>query len=150
MNKELLIYFFYENWIIFACVFFVSIMTYTSFISSRFSALSPEQAIRLINKKAWLIDTREAEEFKKEHINGAENLPSATIKQEVESALKRKNLQGDILLCCANGTQSIPIIKKIKTLSSETKIHYIQGGMRAWKEAQYPVNKASIKKQKKK
>ena len=144
MNKELLLYFFDENWILFAGVLLASIMTYTSFISSRFSSLSPERAVRFINDGALVIDTRDAEQFRKEHIDGSSHIPSAKIKDDLPSLFSKKK-PADILLYCLNGTQSIAVIKKLKPLALQTNYHYIQGGINAWKDAQYPVTKESKK-----
>jgi rhodanese-related sulfurtransferase len=149
MNKELLFYFLNENWILFAGLFLATIMTYISFISSRFSALSPEQAIRYINDGAWVIDTREIEDFRREHIGGAKNHPASNLNKTLAEEIKKQKTPADILLYCLNGARSIPTIKKLKPLSLEAKVHYIQGGFNAWKAASYPVSK-EVKKSKKK
>lgn len=150
MNKELLIYFFNENWILFAGLFLASVMTYVSFVAGRFSSLSPEQTIRYINDGAWVVDIREEDNFKKEHIEGASNLPTAIIEKSIEPALKKQRDPANILLYCSNGSQSASVIKKLSALSLNAKLHFLQGGINAWKEAQYPISKTLAKTKKNK
>ena len=103
-------------------------------------ALSTNAAVQLINReKAVVIDVSEAEEFAAGHIGGAKNVPVNDMDAKLENAVKNKALP--LILVCTTGARASRAAATAKKLGySNTQV--LAGGLKAWKEANLPVEKA--------
>ena len=103
-------------------------------------ALSTSAAVQLINReKAVVIDVSEAEEFAAGHIGGAKNVPVNDMDAKLENAVKNKALP--LILVCTTGARASRAAATAKKLGySNTQV--LAGGLKAWKEANLPVEKA--------
>ncbi len=101
--------------------------------------ISANQAAKwLAEGKAILIDVRNPDEFKEEHIAYATSLPLG----EITGLFAQLNIPQDrkIIFQCLKGTrggQACTIIQSNTECCNE--IHNIEGGISAWKEAGLPV-----------
>ncbi len=99
------------------------------------------EAIELIKKdEAVLIDVREAEEFKAEHIVYALSLPLSYL----EHNFKLLNIPShkSIIFQCARGFRSQEACKKVKELGcSQNRLFSLERGIESWKE----LNKSVVK-----
>jgi rhodanese-related sulfurtransferase len=103
------------------------------------SGLSPNEAVQCMNReKGVVIDVCSAEEFAASHINGAINVPLDQLEGRLASAVKNKSLP--LILVCAAGSRSKRAQAVAQKLGYE-KVHSLQGGLKAWKEANLPVTK---------
>ncbi|MDZ7735435.1 MAG: rhodanese-like domain-containing protein [Gammaproteobacteria bacterium] len=103
-------------------------------------ALNTAEVIRLINHEdALLVDLRSKADFDKGHILGAENIPAATLDEQID---KLKNRAGDrpVVLYCGNGMESQRSGRKQQQAGLE-KLYLLKGGLPAWREANLPVTK---------
>ena len=97
-------------------------------------------AVQLINReKAVVVDVRDAEEFAGGHIVGAKNLPLAQLEEKLPAAVKNKGLP--VLLVCASGVRANKAVATAKKLGFE-KAQAIGGGMKGWRDAGLPTEKA--------
>jgi rhodanese-related sulfurtransferase len=92
------------------------------------------EARRLQQAGAIVIDVRQAGEFRGGHIPGARNVPLA----ELESRLDEIPRDAPVVVHCALGSRSAMAAKRLTALGFEN-VHDMGGGIRAWKKADLPV-----------
>jgi len=103
------------------------------------SGLTPGAAVQLINRdKAVVVDVSEADEFAAGHIVGARNIPVSQFEQRLPEVVKNKGLP--LILVCATGARAQRCLAAAKTLGYDKAV-VLGGGLRAWKEANLPVDK---------
>ena len=104
------------------------------------AGLSPQQAVQMINReKAQVIDVCSAEEFAAGHLIGARHVPLDQLEQQLAGVAKNKSQP--LILVCASGLRSKRAVAVAKKLGYE-QAHSLTGGLKAWKEANLPVEKA--------
>ncbi|WP_416367512.1 rhodanese-like domain-containing protein [Variovorax paradoxus] len=102
--------------------------------------LTAQGAVQLINReRAVLVDVREPEEFATGHMIGAKNVPLNQLDEKLTSTVKNKNVP--LLLVCATGARAQRAVAMAKKLGYE-QAQAVAGGLKAWKEANLPVEKA--------
>ena len=103
-------------------------------------SLTPARAVQLINReKAVVIDVCEAEEFATGHVTGAKNVPVSQLEERLPTVIKNKALP--VVLVCASGARSNRAVAIAKKLGYENA-QSLAGGLKAWREASLPVEKA--------
>ncbi len=130
-----------QNWAL-LLIAFVSgaLLLWPGIAKSTRSGISPEGAVQLINReKAVVIDVSEAEEFTAGHVTGARNVPVSDLEQRLPQVVKNKALP--VILVCASGARAQRCLATAKTLGYEKAV-VLGGGLRAWKEANLPVEKS--------
>jgi rhodanese-related sulfurtransferase len=102
--------------------------------------LGANDAVHLINReKAVVVDVCEPEEFAQGHIGGARNVPLGQLEQRLPEVVKNKSLP--VILVCATGARAQRALSTAKKLGYE-KAQALGGGLKAWKDANLPVEKA--------
>ena len=103
-------------------------------------SLTAAAAVQLINRqKAVVIDVSEPDEFAAGHANGARNLPLGQFEEKLPSTVKNKALP--LVLICAKGARAARAEGIAKKLGYE-KAQALAGGLKAWRAAGMPVEKA--------
>ena len=103
-------------------------------------ALNASGAVQLINReKAVVIDVCEPAEFAAGHVTGARNVPLADLEAKLPGMVKNKALP--VILVCATGARSARAVATAKQLGYE-QAQSLAGGLKAWKEANLPLEKA--------
>ena len=101
--------------------------------------LTPTQAVQLINKqKAVVIDVCEPAEFAAAHVTGAKNIP---LGQLAEGKGLPSNKALPLVVVCAAGTRSARAVAQLKKMGYENA-QSLSGGLKAWREANLPIEKA--------
>ncbi len=96
--------------------------------------------IQLINReKANVVDVSDVAEFAAGHIVGSKNLPLAELEAKLAGAVKNKTLP--LVLVCQSGARSGKAVAIAKKLGYE-QAQSLQGGLKSWKAANLPVEKA--------
>ena len=96
--------------------------------------------MQLINReKAVVIDVCESEEFAAGHVGGARNVPLGQLEERLPALVKNKALP--LVLVCASGARASRAVVMAKKLGYDNA-QAMAGGMRAWREASLPVEKA--------
>ena len=99
--------------------------------------VAPTEAVLLINReKAVLIDVCEPHEFAQGHAVGSKNIPLAQLEAELPSIVKNKSVP--VILVCQAGSRAAAQAKKL----GYERAQALAGGLRAWREASLPTEKA--------
>jgi len=104
------------------------------------TGITPTDAVQCMNReKGVVIDVCSAAEFAESHIKGAVNVPLDELEGRLAGTVKNKSTP--LILVCAAGSRSKRAQAVAQKLGYE-KVHSLQGGLKAWKEANLPVVKA--------
>jgi rhodanese-related sulfurtransferase len=132
-----------DNWMLFVVAIGSGAMLMWPMVKSNVlsaGALSPNAAVQLINReKAVVIDVSEAEEFATGHVGGAKNIPVNDIETKLDKAVKNKALP--LILVCATGARASRVQAVAKKLGFDNT-HVLAGGLKAWRDANLPIEKA--------
>ncbi len=102
--------------------------------------LTPANAVLLINReKGVVIDVSEPEEFAAGHVVGAKNVPLAQLEERLPLVVKNKALP--VVLVCTKGARAQRAVGVAQKLGYD-KAQALAGGMKAWRDAAMPVEKA--------
>ena len=85
---------------------------------------------------AHFIDVREDHEFAKERAKGARHVGKGIIERDIETLVPDK--QAPILLYCGGGYRSA-LAADALTQMGYTNVTSMDGGIKAWREAGYPM-----------
>ena len=103
-------------------------------------SLTAAGAVQLINRdKAVVVDVSEAEEYAQGHVGGAKNIPFSQLEEKLATTVKNKALP--LILVCPTGARANRALAVAKKLGYE-QAQALAGGLKAWKEASLPVEKA--------
>ena len=104
------------------------------------SGLNPTAAVQLINRdKAVVVDVGDAQEFAQGHVGGAHHVPLDQLQTRLPEVVRSKSTP--VLLVCASGGRAQRAQAQARKLGYENA-QALAGGLRAWKEASLPVEKA--------
>jgi rhodanese-related sulfurtransferase len=96
--------------------------------------------VQLINRdKAVVIDVGDDAEFAAGHVGGARHVPLAQLESRLPEVARNKSLP--LLLVCATGARAGRAQAQARKLGYDNA-QALAGGLRAWKEANLPVEKA--------
>ena len=131
-----------DNWMLISVALASGGLLLWPLISSGMAAgsLSATGAVQLINRdRAVVIDVSETEEFAAGHVAGAKNLPLNQLEEKLPSAVKNKALP--LIMVCPTGARAIRAVAMAKKLGYE-QAQCLAGGLKSWKEANLPLEKA--------
>lgn len=101
------------------------------FANNPINTIQPSDLYQKIKQKEVIvIDVRETDEFKSEHIEGAISIPL--------SILDSKQIQQfslPIVLQCKSGMRGAKAYQKLKQENPSIKVYNLEGGIEAWKSA---------------
>jgi rhodanese-related sulfurtransferase len=104
------------------------------------SGISPTEAVQCMNReKGVVIDVSTKEEFAASHIKTSLSVPLEEIETRLQAVAKNKSVP--LIMVCESGMRA----KRAQALAQKLgyeKVHSLQGGLQAWKEANLPVSKA--------
>jgi rhodanese-related sulfurtransferase len=106
--------------------------------SHAFAAVSPQEAIRLMNQHALVLDIRAAGEFAAGHVGGARHLASAEILKAGETL--KKYLEKPVIVYDENGSLAAAAVRQLAA-QGFTKAVNLRGGLAAWRTENLPVTK---------
>jgi rhodanese-related sulfurtransferase len=102
------------------------------------TAIAPNEAIRLMNAGAMLVDLRSANQFKDGHIEGARNIPGDQLAADAK-ALDRLSGKTLVLYCDAGTTTAAA--QRTLMRAGTKNVFSLRGGLAAWKQENLPVVK---------
>jgi len=102
------------------------------------AALAPQEAIRLMNHGALLIDLRPAEQFAAGHISGAKPMSGPEILKAGET-LKRHR-EKPVIVYCDTGSLSAAAARQLAE-QGFTSAFNLRGGLAAWRSEHLPLTK---------
>ena len=98
--------------------------------------IDPQEAVRLINNDAVVLDIRSPEAFAKGHIVNARNIPLADLDANQEKI--NKLASKPILAVCDAGMSSTRAVDTLRKAGLES-VYGLKGGIAAWTEASLPL-----------
>jgi len=130
-----------DNWyLVFVALASGSMLMWPLLKNASGGSLTPAGAVQLINReKAVVIDVCETEEFAAGHVGGAKNVPLNQLEERLPTTVKNKALP--LVLVCATGARANRAVGIAKKLGYEN-VQALAGGLKAWREASMPVEKA--------
>lgn len=106
----------------------------------RAGGVSANGAVLLINReKGIVVDVSEPEEFATGHIAGARNVPVNQLEQRLPEVVKNKTVP--LILVCPSGARAKRAQAVAKSLGYDRAV-VLAGGLKGWKEANLPLEKA--------
>jgi rhodanese-related sulfurtransferase len=84
------------------------------------------------------VDVREDSEFAVDRARGAQHIGRGVLERDVETLIPEKD--APIVLYCGGGFRSALAAENLQKMGY-TNVISMDGGMRAWREAGYPVEK---------
>ena len=107
--------------------------------------VEPQDAVKLINSDAVILDLRSSEAFARGHIVNAKNVPSDELTANKDKYMKYKSRP--ILAVCDTGMTSSRAVNTLRKAGLES-VYGLKGGIAAWTQANLPL--VTSKKTKKK
>lgn len=99
---------------------------------------------RLVRREPFhFIDVREDGEFAKDHAKGARHIGRGVLERDIESLIPDK--QAEVVLYCGGGYRSALAAESLG-LMGYTNVRSMDGGIRAWREAGYPLEQGRERK----
>lgn len=102
----------------------------------KITEISVDEALRRQQQGAQLIDVLEAEDFAKEHAEGAVHLSRGTIELKIEE--HAPDTATPILCYCGGGSRSALAAESLQRMGY-TNVASVSGGFKAWKEQGLPT-----------
>ena len=103
-----------------------------------FAAISPQDAIRLMNQNALVLDLRTAEAFATGHLTGARNFAPDQILKAGETLKKYK--EKPVVVYDESGSLGTSAARQLAA-QGFTKAVNLRGGLAAWRTENLPVSK---------
>ena len=130
-----------ENWMIIAvAVASGAMLAWPLVKGATGGALSPAGAVQLINReRGVVVDVSEPAEFAAGHVGGAKSVPLGQLEQRLPEVVKNKTVP--VILVCASGGRAMKAEGIARRLGYE-KAQAMAGGLKSWKDANLPVEKA--------
>jgi rhodanese-related sulfurtransferase len=141
MSPELFFEFAQEQWILFLgllLIIFMIIQTQFADKLAGYMSVTPDQAVRLMNDGAFVLDVRSIDEFRTGHLNGAKNISIADLALKIATLSDRK--EGPTLVYCESGARSARACSML-TKAGFTQLHNLSGGILSWRAANLPLAK---------
>ena len=88
------------------------------------------------NQDVLILDVRTPEEFAKNRIKGAINLPVDQVENKIQSVIPDKNKQ--IFAYCLRASPRVHAVNAMKKLGY-TDVYNLTSGLLAWRAKQYPL-----------
>ena len=85
---------------------------------------------------------REPDQYADGHLPESRNIPLAQLQERAGELSKFKALP--LIMICQTGARSVGAVKALEKLGFE-KIHNLEGGINAWREAGFPLKKGARK-----
>jgi rhodanese-related sulfurtransferase len=110
---------------------------------SGYVSVSPEQAVRLMNDGAFVLDVRTVDEFRTGHLIGAKQISITDLAQKLDSLSEHK--EQPTLVYCESGMRSVRACAMMHK-AGFTQLNNLSGGLAAWRSANLPLVKHGKKK----
>ena len=103
------------------------------------STLNANEALRLINdQEAWVVDIRDAGEYKAGHIPQARHIAYETLSERIGELARAE--QRPIILYCRSGATSETACGLLKK-NGISNAYSLKGGLPSWVDARLPISR---------
>jgi rhodanese-related sulfurtransferase len=121
----------------FAAVTGLAVLLYELYLRTQsVGAIAPQEAIRLMNQGATLLDLRPREAYAAGHINGARQFDTSQILNGAETLKRYK--EKPLIVCSDNSSLAASAVRTL-TRQGFTKVFNLRGGVAAWRAENLPL-----------
>ncbi|AMO47534.1 Rhodanese sulfurtransferase family protein [Enterobacter sp. FY-07] len=103
----------------------------------RYTQVTPEQASKLQQSGALLVDIRQSDEFRREHLPDAVSLPLDTLIAGKNGALASP--QQTVIFHCQSGMRTQQNIDALIQAAAPAQVAILEGGLNNWKQSKLPT-----------
>lgn len=103
-----------------------------------FAAVGAQDAIRLVNQGAQLLDVRNADLFAQGHIAGARSMPGDQILKAGDTFKKKDR---SYVVYCDSGSLGAAAVRQLN-LQGFTNVFNLRGGLAAWRAESLPLERS--------
>lgn len=107
------------------------------------SSIGPNDAVRLANSGAGILDIRSTADYQGGHIIDARNIPAAEVASRADTLKKYKDKP--LLVYCDNGFASAAAARALRA-QGFTKVVTLRGGLQSWRQENLPLVKGDSRK----
>ena len=107
-------------------------------ITQKFKDISPQDAVFLINKDAFILDVRESSELNQGAIKNSKHITFSTLESSIDSI--KKYSDKPTIVYCKSGIRS-STVSNILTKNDFQEVYSMKGGFEAWVQDNLPVVK---------
>ena len=100
------------------------------------ASIAPQEAIRLMNQGATVLDIRTQQAYSEGHINGARHFNAAQILTAAEPLKRYK--ERALIVCCDRGSTAGAAVRALSE-QGFTKVFSLRGGLAAWRAQNLPL-----------
>jgi rhodanese-related sulfurtransferase len=105
-------------------------------------SVGPNDAVRLMNQGALVLDVRPRDQYEAGHLIDARNVPSADLAQSVETLKKFRDKP--VLTCCETGMTAGAAARALRE-QGFNKVASLRGGLQAWRAENLPLVRGDAK-----
>ena len=116
--------------------FFLLVFTELQRKARGLTNIEPQEAVKLINSEAVVIDLRNAEAFARGHIVNAKNIPFDELQANKDKIAKYAKKA--IIAVCDGGMTSGKVVDSMRKSGVEN-VYGLKGGINAWTQANLPL-----------
>ncbi len=131
-----------HNWLLFLALFAILGMLVGSEILRKMRGirtLNTAEALRLINdQEAWVVDIRDAGDYREGHIPQARHIPFAALRERLGELAKVGGKP--VIVYCRGGATSQSACALLKK-HGIANVYSLNGGLPAWLDAHLPVSR---------
>jgi len=102
------------------------------------ASVTAQDAVRLMNQGALVLDIRTKEQFDAAHLTGALNIPAAQLEEQAETLKKYR--EKPVVVYCESGSLASAAIRRLAARGF-TKAVGLRGGLVAWRAENLPVTR---------
>jgi rhodanese-related sulfurtransferase len=102
------------------------------------SLVSPNDAIRLTNSGALMLDVRETGDYEAGHIIDARHIPAAQVASQADSLKKYR--EKPVIVYCESGFASAGAARALRA-AGFSKVVTLRGGLQNWRQENLPLVK---------
>ena len=130
-----------DNWMLFSIALVSGFLLLLPIIQSGMTqGISTAEAVQMMNReKAVVIDLSEPAEFAQGHPVGAHNLSVSALETDLTRLVSDKSRP--VIFFCQTGGTSVKGVLAAQKLGY-TKVFLLGGGLKSWREANLPLQKA--------
>jgi rhodanese-related sulfurtransferase len=100
------------------------------------AAVSPQDAVHLMNRGALVLDIRAPDAFAAGHLSGARHMPSDQMLKAGDTLKKHK--EKPLVVYCDNGSLSAAAVRQLAA-QGFTRAVNVRGGVTAWRAENLPL-----------
>lgn len=102
----------------------------------QFHELSPQEAVRLLNSGARIIDCRDDKAYSMGHVVGSKHIPMSELADQADT-LKRKRAKPVIII--GDTAREDQRAAQLLSRAGVEQIHILKGGLKAWQREKLPL-----------